>query len=276
MKQFFSINGEIKPLPQAQIPADRIETMYGFGVYETLKVRNGILYFVENHINRLLHSATCIDLKHPFTEKQIETDINALLNSLSEKSLNLKMLLMGSAEPEEATLYLFALAPFFPKRVWYREGVSVCSFVYERWMPQAKSLNMLPSYYYYTQARSEGHYDALLVDNKGNIREGTRTNFYVMKGKKIYSAPKEDVLEGVTMMTLERAIQGSSFSVSYKRIPYTSLSAYDAVFLSSTSTKIIPVSSIDGQPIPISQDLFELIDLYNKALDRSGGVMSRI
>ncbi len=276
MKQIFSVNGQIKPLSEAQIPAERIETMYGFGVYETMKVRNGTLYFAENHIDRLFHSASCIELQHPFTAKEVEASVHALLTELSEDALNLKMLLMGSQNPEEATLYLFPLAPFFPKRIWYRDGVSVCSFVYERWMPQAKSLNMLPSYYYFTQAKKEGHYDALFVDNALNVREGTRTNFYVMKGKKIFSPPKEDVLEGVTMMTLERAIRNSSFTIQYKRIPYTSLFSYDAAFLSSTSTKIIPISQIDGKPLEISENFYALMDLYNKALIRSNGLMSDI
>ena len=276
MKQFFSVNGVIKTLSEAQIPADRIETMYGFGVYETMKVRNGIVFFVENHIERLFHSAECIDLFHSFSEKQVAEWIRSLLAALSEESLNLKVLLMGSQNPEEAALYLFPLAPFFPKRNWYRDGVSVCSFVYERWMPQSKSLNMLPSYYYYTQAKQEGHYDALYVDHDLNIREGTRTNFYVMKGKKIYSPPKEDVLEGVTMMSLERAIHSSPFSIQYKKIPYTSMFSYDAAFLSSTSTKIIPISRIDGKEIGISSDFRELMELYNKALDRSNGLISGI
>lgn len=276
MKQIFSVNGEIKPISKAQIPVERIETMYGFGVYETMKVRNGLLYFVENHVDRLFHSASCIDLTHSFTKKQVVTFIQKLLGELSEESLNLKMLLMGGQNVQSATLYLFPLAPFFPKRTWYRDGVSVCSFVYERWMPQSKSLNMLPSYYYYTHAKKEGHYDALFVDNNLNIREGTRTNFYVMKGKKIYSPPKEDVLLGVTMMTLEKAVENSDFSIQYKRIPYISLSSYDGAFLSSTSTKIIPISHIDGNPIPISQDLRELIGHYNTALERSNGLMSRM
>lgn len=276
MKQIFSVNGEIQPLSKAQIPAEKIESMYGFGVYETIKVRNGILYFVDTHVDRLFHSASCIDLPHLFTEEQVTLYIHQLLHKLSEDSLNLKVLLMGSDHPHGAMLYIFALAPFFPKRAWYRDGVSVCSYVYERWMPQAKSLNMLPSYYYYTKAKSEGHYDALFVDNNHNIREGTRTNFYVMKGSKIYSAPKSNVLVGVTMMTLEKAIKNTAFSIQHKQIPYASLSSYDAAFLSSTSTKIIPISSVDGKAMPISQSLYELVDIYNKALDRSEGMLSRI
>lgn len=273
MKPIFSQNGIIRPLSEAQIPANRIESMYGFGVYETLKVRNGILYFVKEHVNRLLHSADCIELEHPFSQESVETCIHQLVESVQADSLNIKMLLMGASQKEDAQLYIFPLAPYFPKRSWYRDGVTVCSFVYERWMPQSKSLNMLPSYYYYTHAKREGHYDALYVDSAGKFREGSRTNIYFMKGTKIVSPPKEDVLEGVTMMTLEKAIENSAFNIRYQRIPYTSIQKYDAAFLSSTSTKIIPIREIDGRAVSISPELRRLIDAYNTWLEKSQGIL---
>lgn len=273
MKPIFSHNGVIRPLSEAQIPADSIESMYGFGVYETLKVRNGILYFVKEHVNRLLHSAECIDLLHSFPQESIEGYIRDLLTDIEEDSLNIKMLLMGSSQQEDAQLYIFPLAPYFPKRSWYRDGVSVCSFVYERWMPQSKSLNMLPSYYYYTHAQKEGHYDALYVDRLGNILEGSRTNIYFMKGREIYSPPKDQVLEGVTMMTLEKAVAGSDFHIHHTKIQYTRIQTYDAAFLSSTSTKIIPVREIDGVQIPISDNLRTLITQYNTWLEASDGLL---
>ncbi|MBP9690468.1 aminotransferase class IV [Candidatus Woesebacteria bacterium] len=276
MKSIFSQNGIIKPLSEAQIPAGSIEAMYGFGVYETLKVRNGVIYFVKEHVERLLHSASCIELEHPFIAGQIESFIQSLVNEVGEDSLNIKILLMGASQKEDAQLYIFPLAPLFPKRSWYRDGVTLCSYVYERWMPQAKSLNMLPSYYYYTHAQSEGHYDALLVDARGMLREGTRTNIFVMDGTTIMSPQKEGMLEGVTLMTLEKLVESSPFNIHFKDIPYTSLSSYDAVFLSSTSTKIMPVREIDGVRIPISDELRELIVKYNAALDNSQGQMGLI
>lgn len=276
MKQIFSHNGKIKPLSEAIIPADRIESMYGFGVYETLKVRNHIVYFVKEHIERLFHSADCIDLIHEYTRSDIESALTELLAEVDADSLNIKILLIGGPDATDAQFFIFPLAPLYPKKSWYRDGVTVCSYVYERWMPQSKSLNMLPSYYYYTQAKREGHYDALFVDTNLCVREGTRTNFYVMKGSHICSPPKEDVLEGVTMKTIERAIRTSDFSITYKKIPYTSLSTYDSAFLSSTSSKILPIRTIDGKEFRISPELQKLIELYNQALERSGGDLRRI
>jgi len=119
--------------------------------------------------------------------------------------------------------------------------------------------------------KKQGGYDALYVDHSGNIREGTRTNFYAMKGKKIISPPKQDVLEGVTMMTIEKVIESSDFTIEYRPISKTSLPDFDSVFLSSTSSKILPVASIDSMKFHISSDLKQLIQIYNAALNASSG-----
>ncbi len=274
MKQIFSQNGRIKPLADAQIPADKIEAMYGFGVYETMKVRKHILYFANEHIDRLLHSARCIKLDHLFTSEHIHQWIKQLVQEAGEESINIKMLLMGGAQEADATLYIFALPPLFPKRSWYKEGVTVKTVLYERWMPQAKSLNMLPSYYYYTQAKSEGHYDVLFKDSQENVHEGSRTNLYVVQGNTLVTPPKDTVLEGVTMKSLERVIaKSSSFSLTYRPISYDELCTAEGAFLSSTSTKIIPIREIDGKPLSIPPQLVELISLYNSSLEGSQGKM---
>jgi len=264
-------NGKILPISDAFVSIDKIERMYGFGVYESLKVRNNILYFVEQHVDRLMHSAQCINLTHDFTPVVITSWIKEFGEKIAEPSTNIKMLLLGGETSKEAELLLFPLAPFFPKKEWYRDGVATFSFEYERWMPQSKSLNMLASYYYYNKSKKQGGYDALYVDHSGNIREGTRTNFYAMKGKKIISPPKQNVLEGVTMMTIEKVIETSDFSIEYRPIAQKSLLDYDSVFLSSTSSKILPIASIDSMKFSVSADLKHLIQIYNTALNASNG-----
>lgn len=267
----YSRNGKMLPIADAVVSIEKIERMYGFGVYESLKVRNNTLYFVEQHVDRLMHSAQCINLPHDFTPAVITSWIKEFSEKIAEPSTNIKMLLLGGESSKEAELLLFPLAPFYPKKEWYRDGVATFSFEYERWMPQSKSLNMLASYYYYNTSKKQGGYDALYIDHSGNIREGSRTNFYAMKGKKIISPPKQDVLEGVTMMTIEKVIETSNFSIEYRPIAQKSLLEYDSVFLSSTSSKILPIASIDAMKFCVSADLKHLIQIYNTALNASNG-----
>ena len=69
--KFFSRNYEILPMEEAVIPLASVEYSYGFGVYENLKVRNAITYFLNEHMDRLDVSARIIGLEHAFAKKKI-------------------------------------------------------------------------------------------------------------------------------------------------------------------------------------------------------------
>lgn len=272
-----SLNGRIIPSEQGLVPLDKTEIAYGFGVYETIKVRNNVIYFLPQHIERLLHSAKEINLSHVFTITRIKTAIEELVASIETDSCNIKILLYGASEKEKATLCIIPTAPLYPDRKWYRDGVSLMSFQHERWKPQAKTLNMLPSYCMFKEAQQQGCYDALLFDNQHNLREGTRTNVYLIKDRHIYSPQKKDILEGVTLMSLEKVLQSTEYTLTYRDIPFTSIHEYDGMFLTSTSTKIMPVKKIDNKEYPsISDHIKALITIYEDKLEKSQGDFSKL
>lgn len=277
MKKICSINGEIKDESDAVLPLSQIEAQYGFGVYETIKLRNSVLYFVEQHIERLFHSASLLSLQHTFQEKQLITYIKDFVRNLNEDSSNLKLLLYGNKDPQKATFIILASSPLYPNRKLYKEGVNLLSYQYERWLPQAKSLNMVASYYIYTKARESDCYDALLYDRNGNILEGTRTNVYLIKGKQILSPPKEKILEGVTLKSLEKVLLKSDYKLAYQDVQLEELSSFDGMFITSSSSKILPVKQVDQVSFKeISAEIHTIMKLYDDALERSGGVFDTL
>jgi branched-subunit amino acid aminotransferase/4-amino-4-deoxychorismate lyase len=183
--KYFSQNGKILPIEQAVIPLNNIEYSYGFGVYESLRVNNGTVYFIDDHIERLMESAKIINLKHSFDEEFIKKSITDLIHDYKTETFNLKILLIGGSSKEKAILNIFCLNPFFPDKKLYREGAEFITYQYERAFPHAKTLNMMRSYLAYKKAKESGSYDTLLINNEGYITEGTRTNFFCIKDKTI-------------------------------------------------------------------------------------------
>lgn len=271
--KYFSKNGILLPLSQATIPLENIDYQYGFGVYETIKVRNNILYFGKQHINRLLQSAKIINLKHKFTPPKISLYLKKVVQKNNAQNCNIKILLIGGKETKDALLFILPLAPLFPDKKLYSHGATVGTIQYERFLPNAKTLNMLQSYLYYTKASSQRHYDMLFLDNKGNILEGSRTNFFVIKNKTLITPPKEKILEGVTRQTVIAAAKKSGFVIKEKNIPFGTLGTFDGAFLTCTSAKIIPLVKIDNVKFSkITPKLKELMQIYNKFLETSNGI----
>ncbi len=266
-----SKNGEIVPLSSATVSVRNIEYAYGFGVYETIRVVHGIPAFLEAHLARLGLSADAIGLRSPHTSAQIENWIKTLLLETKADTCNLKILLIGAREPSDVTLWILPLAPLFPDRKLYRDGATAITVSHERFLPKAKTLNMLPSYLFYRQAKERGCYDALLVDRHGNLTEGTRTNLLGIKGRTIVSPPRNDILEGVMRDNVLRVAIEQGYTVTEEAIPLASIDAFDGVFLTSTSTKILPLRQIDERSFTVPPALSELMKHVDRFLVEANG-----
>jgi len=269
--KYFSKNGELLPVEDAVIPLSNIEYQYGFGVYETIRVVNGVPYFLKEHLERLEESARAIDLIHSL-ESSIYGTVQELIEKTGAGTYNLKVLLLGGKEP---SLYILCLNPLFPDKKLYRDGADFVTYEYERPFPHAKTLNMLQSYLAYKKARERGAYDALLMNKKGCITEGTRTNFFCIKGRTLYSPPESEILLGVTRKAVLIAARREGFQVEERTIGLYDLEDYDGAFVTSTSSKILPVRSV-GDHIFTKQPeaLKELMSMFDNFLDECRGTLA--
>lgn len=260
----FSHNGDILPVDRAVIPLNDIHYAYGYGVYETIRVADGQARFLEAHCKRLLESARIISLEHTFTVAAIAAAAEKLIHKNGVQSCNLKIMLLGSTTPEKASFDILCLNPLFPDRKLYKEGAHTIAVEVERPFPHAKTLNMLPSYLARRDARAAGAYDALLVNRDGCITESTACNFFALKSKTIFSAPKAEILLGVTRDNLLKLAGKHGYEIQEQPLKLTDIRDFDNVFLTSTSSKIMPIRSIDKQTWQeISPALRELMQLFD-------------
>jgi len=265
---YFSLNGKLTPVAEARVPLDDLAFAYGFGVYETLKVRHGLLYFPELHEERLWLSARTVGLEHPFQPGDFRRFLEELVAANQVGDANLKALLIGGPTAQDARLAILALNPLFPDRKGYKVGATAITWNGERVYPQAKSLNMLVSYLAYREAQGRGAYDALLVNRHGQITEGTRTNFFVTDGSALATAPAEQVLQGVTQLTVRNVIRDLGIPLEERPIPLSELPTWKGAFVTSTSTKILPLNRIDDQAVPLSPLIDKLRLGYDAWLDQ--------
>ena len=262
-----SHNGKIIPIEEAQISVQNIEFSYGFGVYETIRIADGTPLFLDDHCKRLMHSASVIGRKHPFDANQITEWIKELTQDIKEERYNVKMLLIGSPEPERVQLFILPLMPRFPDKRLYKKGADVITVEYERPFPTAKTLSMLPSYIAYHKAAGKGCYEALSVHKDGNIAEGTRSNFLAIKNGAILTPPKEKMLSGITWEHLLEIAKEEGVDVHEQDIPLASIHELDGAILTSSSGKVMPIRKIDETELPeIPEVTRTLMEKYDELL----------
>ena len=134
---------------------------------------------------------------------------------------------------------------------------------------------MLQSYLAYKKAKEHGAYDALLINRSGCITEGTRTNFFCIKDRTLYSADESEILLGVTRKAVLMAARRGKFSVEERDISFHDLEDYDGAFITSTSSKILPICMIDNYTfVEMPKALSELMNTFDKFLVECGGTLS--
>ncbi|MBI4250186.1 aminotransferase class IV [Candidatus Uhrbacteria bacterium] len=269
----FSKNGHLLPIDQASVSLYSIEYSYGFGVYETLRVRDRIPYFLAAHAERLMRSARIIGLEHPLTEQFIVSSVKELVGTLAiNDAYNIKILLIGGKTRAQAELFILPSAPLFADRKLYRDGVATITASYERMFPQAKTLNMLGSYLHYRKAKQAGCYDALLLDRDGCMLEGTRSNFFLIKDMTVVSPPAGRILEGVTRMALLKLLGKYGYTYKEALVSPAKLPSYDGAFFTNTSSAIMPIRRIDSHAFDgIPEPLQQLMAHYEQWKKDSGG-----
>ncbi|MBU1119160.1 aminotransferase class IV [Patescibacteria group bacterium] len=264
-------NGKLIQKEEASIPLYSKANFFDFAVYDSIKVVQGKPFFPEFHVDRLLESARIIDLEHPFTKKEIAIWIQLLIDKNKLKDSLIRFLLIGAGdEQEEPTLFMFPVGLTFYDRKWYKKGVKVITYHGERIVPDSKAKDLLLNFIALREAKKNDAIEALLIDTDGNIREGTRSNFFAVKGSVLYTPPLTDVLEGVTRKIVVDSAKKETIEVKEEKIPYEKLDEFDEFFVTSTSMNIMPIVEIDDRIVasevgPITKSLIKSFKEFCKS-----------
>ncbi len=236
-------NGAVVPEHEAALPVSLRAVQHSFSVYEAMSVIDGKPRHLGEHLERLRCSASLIGLSSPFQDDEIARAIDDLIEADALRDATLRILLLGGDVPMFFITYTPLLS--YPDS-FYADGIKCILYSGERFLPQAKTSNLLMQYLAQEEAKKEGAFEALLVDRNGLITEGTRSNFYGMKGKRIYTAPDSLVLSGITRTAVIRAALSLGFEMVMEPVSADELDSFDSFFISSTSMGAMPVCDIGG------------------------------
>lgn len=215
--------------------------MYGYGVFETLRTYEGEIFALEKHIERLFHSAQLIGLKHDYKPEQIQKWTKETFQKYAEKEARIKIVLT------ETELIIWPQELILRPAEWYETGIKVVTFPIERVQPLAKSLNCLPSVLARQKAQENNVYEALFVDRDGFVREGSYSNLFWIKDQVLYTT-KDRVLKGITREVVLDLAQ-ELMPVREENWLLSDVLTADEVFITNTTSEILPVIKIDKEII---------------------------
>jgi D-alanine transaminase len=254
----YFIDGQFTKREGLTISIDDRGYYFGDGVYEVIKVYGGELYTAEEHIDRLFQSATKIKMTIPYAEVQLMEIARELVatNNILVGHVYIQVT-RGSAPrlhqfPNPAVPpVVTAYAVNNPRPLAGMEnGVRVKSVEDVRWLRcDIKSLNLLGNVLAKQEAHEAGFTEALL-HRDGVVTEGSASNMFGVKDGIVYTHPVTNlILNGITRQVVLGLCEEQGIPVVEK--PFTLDEAFemDEFFLTSTTSEVMPVISIDGRPV---------------------------
>lgn len=276
-KQLIYLNGSLVPKEEAVISIYDHGFLYGDGVFEGIRIYEGNVYKLTEHVNRLYESAHSIMLQIPHTKQEM-TDI--IVDTVEKnKVMNAYIRVVVSRGPGDlgldprncdapTVIVIVEELAIYAKEL-YENGLKVASVPNRRSSPdvlnpQIKSLNYLNNILVKLSSVQSGADEALILNNQGFVTEGSADNIFIVKNDVIKTPPVYlGALEGITRNAIIEIIKEKGYS--FEEVPFTLHDVYiaDEVFLTGTAAEVIPVVIVDersignGKPGTITSELLQ-------------------
>lgn len=212
--------------------------------YETVRVRDGVLLFAEDHLARLVNSVKGLE-NFPVDTAKILSEAYSFIGLDGIKEGSIRIVLTNEV------LLIHQADITLPGEELFELGINTSILNWERKTPNLKIFRgdyKTTVNEKFKQENSHGlPFELVLTDNEGKLYEGSMSNLFVIRDGKVYSAPDSKILIGITRKRVMEALKRSGLELTIGTFAPEELDpATDAVFVSSTPFDILPVRFIDN------------------------------
>ncbi|ART76572.1 D-amino-acid transaminase [Sutcliffiella horikoshii] len=248
------LNDEILERNEAKVDIEDRGYQFGDGVYEVVNIYDGVPFTLKEHIARLYRSAK---------------EIGILLNEQPEQLCNRLLELIKANNMTNGGLYLQISRGVFnrthhydqtltPQLVAYplpyksvqdaqTNGVEAITAEDLRWLRcDIKSLNLLYNIMVKQKASEAGAFESILIRD-GIVTEGSSSNIFIVKDGILRTHPANNlILNGITRRKLLEIMDANGWDYKIQPFHKEELMEADEVFLTSTTSEVMPIIKIDG------------------------------
>ena len=256
------LNGEFLDRSEATIPVDDRGFLFGDGIYEVVRATGGRLGAPELHWWRLARGLAGIEIRPPagLTDRALSELAGRLVNEngLGQgDALVYLQITRGAAvrthhfPPDSVAPTVYAAASAFqPPDAMRARGASVITLPDIRWARcDLKTVNLLPNVLGKQRAVAAGADEAIFVRD-GVVTEGASTNVFAVFGDEVRTYPTTNyILPGVTRHVVLEVAAALGVTVHETPVLADELLTADELFLTSTTTDVMPVVAVDGRPV---------------------------
>ena len=250
---------------------------YGSFVFEGLRVYEGQIFKLEEHTERLYHSAKRMGIKIPYSKDEI--------NKATKKIVSVQNIQNGYVRPfawrgsemmaisAQQTKIHVAIATwewgsYFDPKLKI-EGIKLNISKWRRpapntipWDTKASGLYMICTLSKH-EAEQQGYADSLMLDHEGKVAEATGANiFFKNKSRELHTPIADSFLNGITRRCIIDIAKSKGIKVVERKIKPEEMTNFVGCFLTGTAAEVTPVSQIDKYKFTVCNVIKDLSDSY--------------
>lgn len=254
------LNGDYLPYERATVSVEDRGFLFGDGVYEVYRTYQGKPFKFREHLERLDRSLRELRLAAPPLDWEAVHRELVGRNGLEQTDVQVYIQITRGAAvprahqfpPADTAPTVFALArPVKPLPESLRTGGATAITVPdERWgRCDIKSINLLPNVLAKQKAADAGAFEALLVRD-GVVIEGSSTNVFAVVDGAVVTYPRSNrILGGITREVVVQLARDLGYRLVEGPILVSDLNRATELFITSTTSEVLPVVRVDGRPI---------------------------
>ena len=268
------LNGELVNKEDAMVSVFDHGLLYGDGVFEGIRLYDGCVFKLDEHLERLEYSAKAILLDLPLSREEFADAVceTCRANDLSNGYVRLVVtrgvghlgLTPDGCGPPSVIIIADDIQ-LYPEEL-YEKGLKIISVPTRRinasaLPPAVKSLNYLNNILAKIEAKKVGFQEALMLNDKGEIAECTGDNVFVLSKGVLYTPPLDaGSLRGITRAAVMDIASDLGIPCREQALTRYDLWTAEECFLTGTAAEVIPCVEVDhrqvgnGQPGPITKN----------------------
>lgn len=281
------IDGKFYPKADAKVSVFDHGFLYGDGIFEGIRLYEGNVFRLEEHLERLEMSAKAIMLQLPWTRKEIADVVceSCRRNNLTDGYIRLiisrgvgDLGLSPKTCPKPSIICIADKITLYPEAL-YTTGMKIITAATRRISPAAlppmiKSLNYLNNILAKMEALQHGYHECIMLNDQGYVAECTGDNiFLIHKGRLLTPASHAGALIGITRQVALEVAEQLGLKVCETNLTRYDVWNADECFLTGTAAEVIPVIEVDGRSIgngkpgPITA---RILESFRKKVSKEG------
>jgi D-alanine transaminase len=253
-----NLDGALLPLAEARIPALDRGFLFGDGVYEVLRIYEGRPWLEREHFQRLARSLHEIRIEGINLERLCRRMHETIAAGPFREATVYIQITRGSGPrthvfPARSAPLEFLFVQDFvdPYRKLRESGAEIITQPDVRWKRcDIKSLNLLANVMAAQAAKEVGCKEALFYLPDGTLTEGTHTSLFGVKNGILITAKNSPaILPGMTRTLIVGLATNAGITVREENLQRNALDRVSELFLTGTTSEVLPVVKVDGNPI---------------------------